>query len=857
MPEPSPLAKERVPPPRVRRAVLGLLVVLSAVVAIEVGGATPPAFADVATAEYSIGTATNAVADVVAAPSTVPRNTLTNFVVDFRATAALTGTGANTVTVASSSPLANTPGSVALKDDSNNACSQTGTNGGVVSPTTIAVELASSCTISAGDKVEVEFSAAGPASTGIFDFSVTTSANGAPASSNSLAVGEAPPILSATSVVLGANANYTLEDASWTALLKNANALVLTAKTTAGTTISWSPGPSGYSVTYTPPGGVATVDTVTSVQVGTTAVGNDTVTLALAVPVLPGVKLNVTLKGTNPSTTSTDLVSVTPEAGAVGALSQVAPSEASTNGLAFGTAVTAVSVMPAPAVAAAPATYVVGFQATTKLVGGTGASICLSEQDGPTNFFTESGALVSDTTAGWHYIADGLTYPSGDPPANGGCDQLDNGVVIPLATGFNINAGDSITITMVGVTNPPSGTVADFTVATSADTVGVGATPYAIGASGTHGVVVSVGPDTTGALATYTISNLRASAELAAGSSTLTLQAPPGTVFPNNPGSYTVQDATTPSGSGSVSAPISGGGTNDVTLTVPDSIRAGDLLDVTAEDVINPSSAATSYSITLLGNVTGPRAVAPFPDADQSYPNGAIVSFSGKFYVFAGGRAFRLQNASALAAVEKVDHAEAEAAPAGTGPPLGAPRPGTLIFTRPVDGTATIYVAGSDGELHGFATPKQFLDDGYDPALVVTVPNLGQLGVGASAGSEGAAGNALANSADGALVASSGAYYVFAGGRAFGIPTPAKLATVRRSDKAHILKGAVGSTQKSAVLAGGELLSVSGTVYVSYQGDLYPFKSIAQLRANGYGGTAALTLPATAGLPVVIAYSRP
>ncbi len=104
---------------------------------------------------------------------------------------------------------------------------------------------------------------------------------------------------------------------------------------------------------------------------------------------------------------------------------------------------------------------------------------------------------------------------------------------------------------------------------------------------------------------------------------------------------------------------------------------------------------ATSYSITLLGNVTGPRAVAPFPDADLSYPNGAIVSFSGKFYVFAGGRAFRLQNASALAAVEKVDHAEAEAAPAGTRPASRSPTARDPHFTRPVDGTATIYVAGT------------------------------------------------------------------------------------------------------------------------------------------------------------------
>jgi hypothetical protein len=257
----------------------------------------------------------------------------------------------------------------------------------------------------------------------------------------------------------------------------------------------------------------------------------------------------------------------------------------------------------------------------------------------------------------------------------------------------------------------------------------------------------------------------------------------------------------------------------------------------------------------VLGSVTGPPVKAPFTDAKVSYPNGAIVSFSKQSYVFAGGRAFQVQGSSALAALRRVDHAEPETAPPGASPPISPPRPGTLLFTRPIDGTATIYVAGTDGELHGFATPRQFLADGYDPALVVTVPSLGQLGVGASAGSEGAAGNALSNSADGALVASSGAYYIFAGGRAFGIPTPAKLVSVRKADKAQALKGQVSSAQRSAVLASGELLSVSGTVYVSYQGDVFPFKSMAQLRANGYGGTAAVTLPATAGLPVIIAYS--
>ena len=82
-----------------------------------------------------------------------------------------------------------------------------------------------------------------------------------------------------------------------------------------------------------------------------------------------------------------------------------------------------------------------------------------------------------------------------------------------------------------------------------------------------------------------------------------------------------------PSGSGPVTASLTGGGSNDVAMTVPGNIGAGDLLTLTVEDVINPSSASSSYSLTLLGSVTGPSPIVPFPRAGVSYPNGAIVGF--------------------------------------------------------------------------------------------------------------------------------------------------------------------------------------------------------------------------------------
>ena len=157
------------------------------------------------------------------------------------------------------------------------------------------------------------------------------------------------------------------------------------------------------------------------------------------------------------------------------------------------------------------------------------------------------------------------------------------------------------------------------------------------------------------------------------------------------------------------------------------------------------------------------------------------------------------------------------------------PRPGVTVFTQPVNGNVTIYVVGTDGELHPFATPTQFLQDGYNGANVITVPNQGGLTVGSNAGKTL---TALVTKADGAIVNSSGTLYTFAGGRAFGIPTPAALRD-RKSNSAVELQGSVPPADTGAPIADGVVLSVAGPVYVSYVGKGYPFKTTAQLANTG------------------------
>ena len=273
----------------------------------------------------------------------------------------------------------------------------------------------------------------------------------------------------------------------------------------------------------------------------------------------------------------------------------------------------------------------------------------------------------------------------------------------------------------------------------------------------------------------------------------------------------------------------------------------------TTPPIIPPSggvSPTTTSSTTT--TTTTPGAPKPFPRANVSYPNGAIVTFGSTHYVFAGGRAFNASS-SELAAVQKVDPAKVLAAPAGAGAPTSVvPRAGVLVFTRPVNGNDTIYVVGTDGQLHGFATPSQFVHDGYDPALVVTVPNLGGLTTGSNAGTTL---TALATKADGAIVNSSGTFYTFAGGRGFGIPTQAALLGIQKTNTAEELQGSVGSADTSTAIASGVVLSVAGPVYVSYQGTVYPFKTMTQLTNDGYGGTAAVPTPHTGGLTVVFPYS--
>ncbi len=212
--------------------------------------------------------------------------------------------------------------------------------------------------------------------------------------------------------------------------------------------------------------------------------------------------------------------------------------------------------------------------------------------------------------------------------------------------------------------------------------------------------------------------------------------------------------------------------------------------------------------------------------------------------------------------------------PAGAVPPTAGSRSGTLISTYAVNGNATIYVAGTDGQLHGFSTPKQLISYGYDTRINVTTNNLGGHTVGSTEGALGAAkGNAYATASDGAIIDSSGTYFTFVGGRALGHPDAGQAQPDHGLlHQAHAASCASGDPhrhhldvpRRAPVVASGVLPSVSpaptssvtnASVYVTFVGNAFPFKTQNQLKNDGYGGTAAIPAVNTGGLPVVTTYS--
>ena len=360
----------------------------------------------------------------------------------------------------------------------------------MTSPEGITIELGGSCTIGAGDTVQVYFTADAPSSTGSFYFTVTPSGS-VLETSNVITVGASEETLTASTYAAGQNATYTISGITVGAVTSGNNTIVLTAIIVGGSeALSFYDGTAGYTVTLIAPGGSAVSD-----PVGAAVTSGNSVTLTLTDAFVDGDTLTIPAEGTNPP------ASTTSQANAIDVQPGNAPAILTTT-ISFGGSLSDVTVAASTTAAGTAATYTVGFRTATAV--GTGGYIVLSETEGPTNFTTVNGVEVQDATQGWTYAATPASLSDG------------TGTIIVNDT---INAGDLVTVTLDNVTNPPTAmTISDFKVSTTGDPVPALAASYSIGPStststGT-GAAVYVNPATAGTVASYSISNLLASAEM-------------------------------------------------------------------------------------------------------------------------------------------------------------------------------------------------------------------------------------------------------------------------------------------------------------------------------------------------------
>ena len=199
--------------------------ILVGVLAVTAGAA----YADVTTSTYTIGSPSPAVTSLTASPNGATALSPTNFEVSFTVSPSLSGSSSDWVTVVPSTPLGSTPSNIALVGSS---CVQAGTNGGAYSATGLTIDLNASCSLSSGTKAEVDFKADAPASPGTFSFAVTTSKNSSPATSNTITLTAAGPVLTAATYAFGANTTYTINNATVASLTASGTSLTLTAAAT-------------------------------------------------------------------------------------------------------------------------------------------------------------------------------------------------------------------------------------------------------------------------------------------------------------------------------------------------------------------------------------------------------------------------------------------------------------------------------------------------------------------------------------------------------------------------------------------------------------------------------------------------
>ncbi|MGH2835477.1 MAG: beta strand repeat-containing protein [Solirubrobacteraceae bacterium] len=282
---------------------------------------------------------------------------------------------------------------------------------------------------------------------------------------------------------------------------------------------------------------------------------------------------------------------------------------------------------------AGPATYTIGFTSTDALVGlqDTSAGVAGSSTitlTGPSGITWPADINCSDT-----YEVEDVTTGKTENLCNRSGTVTVSGSSVTFTDPTSVAAGDSVTIAVYGVTNPPHG--GTISVSTSSDAAPVASPALSFDSSGavsavtarTDGATPSAGPTayTIGFTSSDGLTGLQDTNAGLSGSSTITLTGPTGINWPsdvNCSDTYEVEDVTTQktqnlcNRSGTVI--VSGSGSS-VTLTDPTSINPGDSVTITVYGVTNPPDGGPISVSTS----SDPTAVASSP---LSFSSGGAVT---------------------------------------------------------------------------------------------------------------------------------------------------------------------------------------------------------------------------------------
>jgi hypothetical protein len=434
----------------------------------------------------------------------------------------------------------------------------------VVSGTTVSCPIYYYETVNAGDVVSVVlYGVTNPTTTGPATVSVSTSSDTLAAStSTSITTDRSVTSLSATpsSSAAGALSTWTADfTTSSSGDLEGAAGSSISVTLPTGTTLGSFAGGTVFDTTAD-----RTVGSNCSVASGTTVIC--LIYNGYSVPA--GDAVAVTLNGvTNPTATGPATVSVS-------TTSDTRSASASTT-ITTAQPVASPTVKPSSSAVGALTSWTIGFVTSSSgdLEGTAGSSITITLPT-HTTLGSFAGGTVFDTTA--------------DQTVGSNCSVVSGTTVTcQIYNGYSVPAGDAVTVSIAGVTNPTTAGSTTTRVVTSSDTKSVTASASVTSAQSVKSLSVTPSSSVAGAITTWTIGFTTSSSgdlEGTAGS-TITVTLPAGTSM----GSFTggdVADSTTDQTVGS-RCTVTGGTTVSCAIYDGASIRAGDVVSVSLNGVTN------------------------------------------------------------------------------------------------------------------------------------------------------------------------------------------------------------------------------------------------------------------------------